>query len=466
MTTLGVPITVGEIVAKLEDKNLDIAIQDANGDLVFSNTRAIMGFLEAKNHMLVSKKFTDATAAVPVPNVDLARLGKIDGIDAYLGSAGEDFKNSNPYLILQDATALKMSYYRMTVMNYLKVKSGGLSGANSYVIGALRARWALFGALKVTMENTNDRYEEHSIIDVDDPVYGDIEAADTVSELVDALGNEAIEFYNHHSDEQRGAAFVTKYADAIWSCTEHLFRVRGHHYKNSAKEAASYADFVDRYMSAFFEGEYAWPNDIDKFHVFHTAIHPFKVRALPVITAKLAAHGTLANSAILRMNGAPVGTAVITTTAAALDTMRSEAWYGSFNEVYTEDIALLNKFSKLISDNKYGYHMCARLYGLRPARVLNIEDQEYLVESAKSRVSALAAAAQGMISALASAVESGRISGFSMSRAKALEKAAAANPLLTLRINVLVIRALEFVNDATSIDAAIKAALPKPLLTE
>lgn len=452
----------------LAGAGLAVAVQDANGDVVYSNNRAHMGYLAANKHMVVGTSFVNFPKVHNRLDVSVRDFGTVLGPDSYLGERGQAFAVRFPYIVLQDddGGATQLQYLKLAAMNYVKLVTAQVDSPNAYVAGGLRARWMLLGAYGELQADPNPRYSEYVVVgraNAENPnILDNIDMAVDIEGVLTAMGNYAAGFATEHTSTEHGAEFVTANADAFWTLSEHLFRTKGHHYKNSQAEEPTYKSFVDRYLTAAYEGNFSWPALIDRFMVFHTAIHPFKVRALVTLTAKLIAHGTVSNAALIRLGGSPVGTAVITTTCAALDTMRGEAWYAPFQTVYHNEIREVEDFASQIQKNKYGFHISASLYGVPPVRVIksvNVES-DIGIEQAKSRVSAIAAAAQGMINALNEAEQARVISGFALSNARALEKAASANPLLSMRINVLVTKAVDSVTESRTLNDAIENALP------
>jgi hypothetical protein len=141
--------------------------------------------------------------------------------------------------------------------------------------------------------------------------------------------------------------------------------------------------------------------------------------------------------------------------------MKSEMWWNAFALVYKEPLGLLDAATKAIMDNKYGYHIASGLYGETKAVEFSVGGKTIDIEEAKSQTQMIAAAAQGMILALAAAEENKLVSQFALSNARALVKAGAANPMLQIRVNTLIIKAIDMVSDTTDIASAISAALPE-----
>jgi hypothetical protein len=352
---------------------------------------------------------------------------------------------------------------KTSAMNYVAMMKAGLTSPTAFVIGALRARWVATGAYAIADNDRSVSYNEHTVVSIIDPTYGRIDAAMTLVGMVEAMGDYAAGFQAAMMSEKFGQKWVIKHSENIWAAVEHCFRVRAHHFKTSADDLASYTDLYTRFLKAAYEGKFEWPEEIKMVEVFHTAIHPFKIKALPVMVAHYVAHKKVANAAIIRMSGSPCGNAAITTAAAALDTMRAEAWWSIFYRAYKDLVDLTISVSKQVNDAKYAYHIGASLYGVEKKTTVHSETEEVAMDEAKSRVSAIAAACQGMITALKQATSENLISRFALSNARALEKPAASNPLLSIRITALVLAAINAVAGQEDLKKAIAGALPGQL---
>lgn len=440
--------------------NLGTMEQDRNGDDVYNNKRVFMGFLLPAYYLLVPQSVHSASAIANGTNVSLANFGKKVGPNAYLGAQGEDYCRNNSYLKYGPHENRRLFLMRIMAMNYISLRRAGLDSTNAYVCSALRARWIITGAYNTFLNDSMVGYSEILIVDDKHVDYGRFEGTATVREIVGVMGGYATEFMTASSSDDFGASWITKHADNLWAATEHAFRVRGHHFKTTVKEVASYKDIYQRFLVACYEGNFEWPAGLDMFHVFHTAIHPFRIKTLPMMTVHFMAHGTLANGALIRLTGAPVGNALITTTVAALDTMRGEVWFSAFNRIYKESIDRALLYAEQILDAKYEYHLAAGLYGLTRKETVEYKEERITMDKAKAFISTIGAACQGMINALTEAVEQRLITGFALSNARSLEKAAAASPLITLRVKQLVLASIEQITDADDIKSAIAGALP------
>lgn len=447
------------------DPYLAILAQDANGDDTYNNEKAAIGYLESRYFMVIDKSTDDLFGPTSEIKVSLEDLGKLNGISGYL--VGGDKRNAHltahAYLAIHATNpgARKLATTKLAALNFAQLSEAGLSVSEAFVCAALRARWIMTGAYSVTKHDSNATYNEVSVVDASNNIFGRIVAAVGNREIVNALGKYADPFVRAYNDEKFGMRWVTKHAENIWAAVEHCFRVRSHHFKDQKEMMESYVSLYTRYLEAAYEGEFAWPKDVAYPTIFRIAIHPFKLKALPVMTAHYTAHGKIANAAITRMSGSPCGLAQITTSVAALDTMRAEAWWPSFERAYKEDIATAVDFANQINNDKYSYHIAAGLYGLTRKSELKHGGKTYTLDAAKSKVQLIASACQGMINALKEAVRNGIISKFALQNAKALEKPASQNPLLALRITQLVTAALNAITNADDIKEAIENALPR-----
>lgn len=464
---LGAVAAISNAEWNIMDPGLAILAQDANGDDTYNNERAAVGHLEAKYHMLID----DATDRLFTPaneiKVSLKALGEKNGISSYL--AGGDKRTahlaSHNYLAIHNTPTSsndrKLTTTRLTALNFAQLREAGLGVSESFLCAALRARWVITGAYGVAKHDMSAAYTEVRVVDPNDAIFGRIVAATTTREVVNSLGKYAAEFVKAYSDESSGMKWATRHAENIWAAVEHCFRVRSHHFKDQREMLDSYTSLYMRFLEAAYEGEFEWPRDVSPISIFRIAIHPFKMVALPVITAHYVAHGKVANSAIIRMSGSPCGLAQITTAVAALDTMRAEAWWPAFENSYRSDINAAIDFSEQINNDKYSFHICAGLYGLAKMNELTHGGRTYTLEAAKSHVQLIASACQGMINALQEAMRNNLITKFALQNARALEKPAAANPLLALRITQLVGAALNAISTVDDVKGAIENALPR-----
>lgn len=447
------------------DSALEIMVQDANGSDMFNNTKALVGFLEADKFLVLPKVFFEACATATDLAVDLAVLGSKDGIANYYAEEADDYRKTNTLYTdvvgLKTPVERKLMCAKIAVMNYIALKTAKVDEVSAIYAAHLRGHWSVTGGVLALSHDKVAIKDEYILVDETTPVYGKFVAAKTTGELLAALGNDATKFVEVSTDQNFGVKWVVTYAHNIWCAVEHAFRVRSHHFKNTGAEAKSYEEFYRKYLKSCYSGESIWPTGLDEFTIFHTAIHPFRIKALPKVGAHYVAHDLVATSAILRFNGAPCGNAVITTTNAALSTMASEAWFAAFSTAYSEQVDNLAAATKEILTDKYSYHVAAHLYGMKHKKTIVVNNVAKPVEEVKAKTEMLAAASHGLIMALKLATEMRLISSFALSNAKALEKPAAANPLLALKINQIVTASIDDISKADSSVAAIAALLPK-----
>lgn len=446
------------------DPYLAMVTQDMNGTNIYSNSRAQAGFLEATKYMLVPKDFYDDALQSPTPDSDIIDIGKSGGISGFLGAAGQPYRANNSYLVgytsVATDAARKFMMLKIISLNYASLTNAGVSETDAAYAAMFRARWCITGGLAVALKDTFTPHMEIRSISSTDQTYGPIVSAADKNELAIALGAKAKALANHITDQNFGVAWVVFYAENVWGAVEHAFRVRGHHFKSTGADKQSYTELYQRYLTACYEGDYRWPPALDPASIFHMAIHPFKIRALPIMVAHFAAYGKLAEAALIRLEGAPNGTAVITTTFAALDTMKSEPWYDAFATVFQADLEDLEEAHDAIMDQKYSAHNGASLYGVNKVQSVTIRGRSQPLAKLRSRFSALASAAQGMINGLNHMKANNMVKSYALANAKALEKAAASNPMLAVRITLLVTKTFEELSSIKDLATAIKVALP------
>lgn len=432
--------------------------QDYNGDTVYSQKKAIFAHIPADLKLLIPDLHeADLEAATPW-DVDLKDVGKKDGYKVFKDMTEDQAKAHGDYKL--NFTDLQM--IRITALNYyaLVTATPVLSNRNAFLAAALRARWLQLGALNLTNNHADGLTTEHTYIKATNTKYGAIVNTANTEDILTALGTHATNFKAMVEDEKYGIKWVVKHADNIWCAVEYVFRVRSHHFKDTGADRHAFTKLYTRFMQACYEGEFDFPNDADWFPIAHTAIHPFRISALPKLVAKFVAYKTAAASAYIRLSGAPVGTAVITTTHAALDTMSGEVWYPSFETIYSNRIAELEIARDAIMDNKFGFHIGSSLYGVDSATAVTSNGVTKHIDDIKSSTSVIAAACQGLINALAEAKDNNLISSYALENAKSLEKPAAATPLLAMKVKYIVEGAMMEISDSDSTKKAIAAAFP------
>lgn len=443
-------------------------LQDTNGSAVYSNEKALFGYLATDLHLILPADIvTDickqqAQTDVPKKRITLETLGKATGLEHYLSGDAEKYRKEVGYLPLSDG----VKTLKVAAMNYIKLTTAGASGdfkindQTSIFISLLRARWVSLGCLftdKSTEINDKTRTQSEVIVVKAKPtgdIYERIAAASSVKEIFTAMGTAATPFSLGCKSETHGMNLAVKLAEAIWCTSEYLFRTRGHHFKDS------YVEPIKKVMRAAFEGNLHLPDNAEWNHIFHTAIHPFGVMALPIMAAHFMIHGVVGNALMLRMGAAPNGVAAITTSKAVIDVIATESWYPKFAGNFAEQLTLCSKLAEVIMDDKYSYSLAAGLYGLTRKTTVTIDGKKYSVEAGKGHVAGIATVGQGLINALTAQKANGTIEGFSFENAQALAKMARANPLLAAKVASIVGLSLDLLAQAKTMDEAASMVFP------
>jgi hypothetical protein len=285
-------------------------------------------------------------------------------------------------------------------------------------------------------------------------------AAANRGDVITAMGALGAGFVAEFKSKDHGNAWIVKHAENIWAAVEFVFRCRSHHFKTTGGEDAKYANLYTRFLTACFEGTFELPSLISWFSITHTAPHVFKVTALVVCTAKFVAFNKIAPAAVTKFSGSPTGVARITTTVAAMNTLAGEVWFKEFMKFYGKDVEFLQAAADIVMNSKFEYHQGASLYGLKRKTNVEIKNKTYSISEVTSKTINVAAAGQGLIMALTSAVSGNLISGFSLSNAKALEKASKDAPMVTIRVKLIIEASLSEISDASTALAALKSAFP------
>lgn len=442
----------------------DVALQDSNGDKVYNSTKVHMGHLDPKKNMLVARKVWERANSIRGYSVDLEVFGKINGHLSYLGNNGLSYQRSTPYLfkIRDNSTTSEDldSFWHMVVMNYNQLVTSGVDTRASAYAALFRARWAFTGALAFLAKSKVDPASEITIVEDNDKTYGAMLKVQGYKTIFENAGCDVTGLLEVALSKNGGMTWVVQHAENLWAAVEHTFRVRSHHFKTTGEDGAAYKKLYETFMNACYEGKFEVPEGFDWFTIAHTAIHPFKIEALPKATAHYLCHGLIADAASVRFSGAPVGNAVLTTTNAAMSTMASEIWYSAFKSIYKGELDELAKVTNQICDDKYSFHIAAGLYGVPKKETVDMFGAKVTTSDARTRLSVLGAAAAGLIDALAEAKETIDNFEFALSNAKALRKASSNNPLMNLKVRELILRAVSEVTDADNLPKAIEASLP------
>jgi hypothetical protein len=353
-------------------------------------------------------------------------------------------------------------YFKLLALNFSNLATNGFDNSKAFVIAALRCRWYILGCLKPVEANKRGLEQEHRVyaITAEDNAMNKIMNATTLDEVLAAFSDNGAGLRAQIESADHGSKWITKHAENIWAAVECVVRLRSHHMKTTGSEAASYNSLYTRIMNAAYEGNFVLPPSVDWLAIARTAIHPFMIESLPIMTSKFIAYRKVSASTVLRLSGGPCGCAQVTTAAAALDTMTGEVWFGKFNEAYGSHVGIAIEAKNVILNNKYSYHIASKLYGLEKVTAITIGDKTHQISDVISMIQNVSSACQGLINAMESAVEQNMISTFALANAKALQKAASAAPLMALRVKAVVEMSIDAINDAETMEAAIKAAFP------
>jgi predicted RNA-binding protein len=373
--------------------------------------------------------------------------------------------NSDEY----DTTLTNIDVLKIKFLNFAKMRNAGLSDESSHAIAHLRSRWIALRCLYEDLEDRGVSYDEVVYIDEKDNEFGSVVSATTLEEITDtdAWKNHGDVMVRVGADKLYGAEFCTLWAENIWAISELVMRIRGHHYK------AEYEDLITRVFKAASEGSVDLPANYKFADIFHTAIHPFGIKALPVMTAHFQIHGKIANSLLIRFSGAPNGTAVITTTSAGLNLFKSESWYSTFESTFKSQIDLTIAFARSVLNDKYSYHMSARLYGLNRLHTLTVGEKEYTLSEAENIVGTLAPMIKGFSDAIIDFQRNTQRSGFAFGKQQVLDKRASNNPLAAIKMSKLVEVILQVLDKSETPDQVVStltvknstestAVVPKP----
>jgi len=447
-----------DIVADIADKIRDLA-QDTNGSSVYSNNKALFGFVAAQEFMVIPRNTYNLTRN-PVDG-DLETLGKHDGFSRILGPAGNAFRMANPYLAFNDIAQNRAMYSHMTWLNYVALREGNHTRQDSIAMALLRSRWSMIGCMADLANDPGRLVNEIVFTDVPANVatmgaltVAAINAASLGASFQTAL-QYANEFKEDYTNEQYGIKWATRYADTIWCAVEYVVRVRGHHWKSE------YETLYDKFMDACFEGNFTWPASLKKEHIFRTAIHPFGLRALPLYAAKMMSHGTVGTAAILRTSAAPNGMAVITSVYASISSMRSEPWFKAFLSSYGDTFDLLREFNNIVLSDKYSFHLARGIYGLGVPTIPTVKGKAYTVEEMREIGATMAGTAEGFVSAMRDLVKQNAIASFSFSNVKVFEKHAGNAPIQAVRIRNLVLGAIQLASEAKTVDMIVESTFGK-----
>lgn len=448
--------------------------QFQNGEDTYSNDKAMYGYIDANKYMYVSPDYLARMnafwASDAAPSFSTVQMGQRMAYDKLKKDHPlvDDYIQENPYLIYGNNAAEQLDLNKMQLANYFGLTAAGLAPLDAYLAAAFRTRWMALGCL---FTKSNDRVSgnhspfDETIVMAAAPTTAPTDLEEVIEAILNANDNDdlgdcfpdddALKAYQDvATDSEIGASWVVGSAEAIWAIVEYFFRTRGHHWKHE------YLDLAKKMFNSGFEGNRDLPTTIDPNALFHTAIHPFGVMQLPKMAYHFALCAKLGNSFLLRLEAAPNGLAVVTTSAAALDCLRTEAWWGAFYANMRDSIELVTSMASVILGNKYSYHMSANLYGATKLATIPVGNGELTIEDAKAKASPIATVVEGFISYLENEVKDGTIDSFSLRNAKSLKKHASSNPSLSIKVTILCELVARVLSDTSSMATASGAVFP------
>lgn len=212
-------------------------------------------------------------------------------------------------------------------------------------------------------------------------------------------------------DKFRLAAFL------IPLVCEHTFRTMGHHYITGL--ATEYQLRYKKTLKSCLAEEIM--NLLQPATLFHHVLHWVSPeRAYNVLHSQLTTR-TLPDAMILRATAAPAGWAIVTTTAAVLQAMRSANIFEEIKTEFDADLDMITEASEIIKRNVRGWHKAYFAYGVAPPPL----DALKAMEGAKDIAIAFAPFAQGFID--------GTLKDAALGQAQALKKHAELNPVAKAR---------------------------------
>jgi hypothetical protein len=449
--------------------------QPYNGEDTYSNDKAMYGYIDADKYMYVSVDYLTRMNAhwsnERAPAYTTAQMGR--------RMAYSKLKNDNPvvttymankpYLVYGNTADEELDLSKMQFANYFGLLAAGYSPVDAFIAAGLRTRWMALGCLYTESDDcvsgNNSPFDE-TIVMTATPTEGASPLQIVINKILQAKdmadfakcfdNDDALNAYQNAVEHgETGISWILGSAEAIWAIVEYFFRTRGHHWKDE------YVALATKMFNSGFEGNRDLPGTLAPDVVFRVAIHPFGVMQLPRMAYHFALCAKLGNSFLLRLEAAPNGLAVVTTSAAALDCLRTEAWWSAFYANMRDSIELVTSMAKEILADKYSYHMSGNLYGANKKTILAVDSIEYTIEEAKARASPIATVVEGFISYLERQVDAGVITSYSLRNAKALKKHSSSNPSLSIKVTILCELVAKVLSDTTEMKTATRAVFPE-----
>jgi len=444
-----VPIPVSALM-----KYVSIMMEDINGDHIYSNEKAILGYMPTNEHMVLLPGINYDGP----PEMNMTTLGKLETVNTNLGPPGDDYRADNPYLVNPMITEITM--VKLCLLNMRSLMSGTSPHKieDALLISALRTRWLKLGCLFQSLADRAVQRDEVTYAKADDQIV----LSRTEDDLMIADAAAYVAHLNFMSSEAGGKImeWATTNAELVWNMTEHLMRSRGHHYKEDFSKMAN-----TMYASSS-PGNEAWPTAINMLLALRTAIHPFGIRALPVMAYHFIWHGKIGLGMVKRITGASNGFAAATTAYAGMSMISSEPWYAKYVATYENQIALLQYFAREMLNNRYAFHESASLYGITPIRHIMVNGISNSMADVDLAVSAIAPVLQGFIEWSKEFDKKSVTQTFTFAGAKVLERRAGANPIQVVRLKALLTTTIKLIEDAATSSEAITETFPMMKIEE
>lgn len=438
-------------IASVEAMNRIMA-QDENGDDVYNNERAILGYIKEHEKLRVVQNHL---GRVPIA-LNVRELGTQEAVNNHIGPIGDAWRVAHPYLPPIAERLTDLSLLKIAILNAraLMEAVGGdaLSVERATLIGLLRARWLLIGCLYPDARARITLHDEVRILDETDAIWIAIDL-----QALHALGNVHVTAILTFLSTPPGlelARWATNNAELVWSMSEHLMRSRGHHYKSE------YDTMIDKMYSSSSSGNVSWPINVNRCDALRTAIHPFGIKALPVMTYFFAWHGKLGPGMMRRLTGASNGFSAATTAYAGIGMISSETWFHQFMQIYGTQMSMITAFARAMLDDRYSFHESAGLYGLVPRRSIEVDGKVYSMTEVDTAVTAIAPILQGFIQWSSSQAMVGQGAVFAFANAKVLAKRSSNNPVAVARTVALLTSMMTHIEDAENSAASINEAFP------
>jgi hypothetical protein len=239
-------------------------------------------------------------------------------------------------------------------LNWSKLVEGKLTESDAAFCATLRLRMVKEGM--IASETT-----ERSIYVDEYLYYGDedkekkIEKYEKSAMMISGFTREMVQFVN-------------TFFHAIVGTVSHIFRVRGHHWKD---------DYAESYDKAWKSTAIDIPSNMRMpawSVIAKDGLHCFGVRVLQLLTKRGIEKSELPTGLLVRIHAACVGTAPVLTCAAALVEMKSAKWWSVFEKRFERQLVELSREAERLRNADVEAHINAKLYDFRTKRIMPNEE--------------------------------------------------------------------------------------------